>query len=195
LAQPQHGFIRLDGADVFAWSRENFGQHVGYLPQDVALFPGTVRENIARMDVSDPTYVVAAAMMAGVHELILRLPNGYETEIGDQGTILSGGQRQRIGLARAVYGRPALLVLDEPNSNLDASGEEALNRAIEMMKTSGSTIVVVSHRLSLLSHVNQILALSEGQMQLVGPREQVLAQLCRPQYPTDRRPPVRIVKR
>ena len=193
LAQPQHGIIRLDGADVFAWSRENFGQHVGYLPQDVELFPGTVRENIARMDVSDPTYVVAAAMTAGVHELILRLPNGYETEIGERGTILSGGQRQRIGLARAVYGRPALLVLDEPNSNLDGSGEEALNRAIAVMKRSGSTIVVVSHRLSLLSHVDQILALFEGEMQLVGPREQVLAQLCRPQHPTDR-PPVRIVK-
>jgi ATP-binding cassette, subfamily C, type I secretion system permease/ATPase len=193
LAQPQHGFIRLDGADVFAGSRENFGHYVGYLPQDVALFPGTVRENIARMDNSDPSHVVAAAMMAGVHDLILRLPNGYETEIGEQGTILSGGQRQRIGLARAVYGRPALLVLDEPNSNLDASGEEALNRAITAMKASGSTIVLVAHRPSLRAHIDQVLVLCEGQMQLVGPREPVLAQLRRPQYPTDR-PRVRIVK-
>ena len=193
LAQPQHGFIRLDGADVFAWSRENFGHYVGYLPQDVELFPGTVRENIARMDDNDPSHVVAAAMMAGVHDIILRLPNGYDTEIGERGTILSGGQRQRIGLARAVYRRPALVVLDEPNSSLDASGEQALNRAIAAMKARGSTIVVVAHRPSLMAHIDQVLVLREGQMQLLGPREPVLAQLSRPQYSTGR-PPVRIVK-
>jgi len=192
LARPQHGVIRLDGADVFAWSRENFGTYVGYLPQDVELFPGTVRENIARMDDNNPTDVVAAAMMAGVHDMILRLPKGYDTEIGERGTILSGGQRQRIGLARALYRAPALLVLDEPNSSLDASGEEALNRAIAAMKARGSTIVVVAHRPSLMVHIDQVLLLCEGQMQLVGPREPVLAQLSRPRN-SNNRPPVRIV--
>ena len=193
LAQPQHGVIRLDGADVFAWSRENFGNYVGYLPQDVELFPGTVRENIARMGDNDPSCVIAAAITAGVHDMILHLPNGYDTEIGEQGTILSGGQRQRIGLARAVYGRPALLVLDEPNSNLDASGEEALNRAIAAMKSSGSTIVVVAHRPSLMAHIDHVLVLCEGQIRLMGPREPVLAQLSRPQFSTGR-PPIRVVK-
>lgn len=194
LGQPQHGFIRLDGAEVFAWNREEFGYYVGYLPQDVELFPGTVRQNIARMDDSDPSHVVAAAQMAGVHDIILRLPNGYDTEIGEQGTILSGGQRQRIGLARAIFRQPALLVLDEPNSSLDASGEEALNRAIAALKARGSTIVVVAHRPSLMAHIDQVLVLCEGQMQLVGPREPVLAQLNRPQFSIGR-PPVHIVKR
>lgn len=193
LDHPQHGCIRLDGADVFGWSRECFGLYVGYLPQDVELFPGTVRENIARMDESDPGEVVAAAVMAGLHDMILRLANGYDTEIGEQGCTLSGGQRQRIGLARAVYRRPALLVLDEPNSSLDASGEEALNRAIAAMKDSGSTVVVAAHRPSLMTHIDQLLVLNEGQMQLLGPREPVLAQLNRPLHPYSR-PPVRIVK-
>jgi ABC-type protease/lipase transport system fused ATPase/permease subunit len=139
-----------------------------------------VRENIARMDDGAPSYVVAAAMMAGVHETILRLPNGYDTEIGEQGTMLSGGQRQRIALARAVYRQPALLVLDEPNSSLDASGEEALNRTICAMKAGGAAIVVVAHRPALMAHMDQVLVLCEGQMQLVGPRDSVLAQLRRP---------------
>lgn len=193
LARPQYGFIRLDGADVFAWSRDHFGHCVGYLPQDVELFPGTVRENIAHMEEGDPSQVVAAAVLAGVHDMILRLPNGYDTEIGDINSILSGGQRQRLGLARSLYRRPALLVLDEPNSNLDASGEEALNRAIATMKNSGSTVVVVAHRLSLMAHIDKVLALNEGQMQLVGPRETVLAQLSRPAHATGKAS-VRIVK-
>jgi PrtD family type I secretion system ABC transporter len=193
LAQPQYGFVRLDGADVFTLNRESFGRYVGYLPQDVELFPGTVRENIARMDDGDPPHVTAAARMAGVHEMILRLPNGYETEIGEQGTLLSGGQRQRIGLARAIYGRPALLVLDEPNSSLDAAGEQALNQAIALMKASGSTIVVVAHRPSLLAHIDQVLVLCEGQMQLIGSREQVLAQLSARQY-VNGRPQVRMTQ-
>jgi PrtD family type I secretion system ABC transporter len=180
LAQPQHGSVRLDGADVFAWSRENFGCYVGYLPQDVELFRGSVRENIARMDDSDPAHVVAAARMAGVHEMILQFANGYDTEIGEQGERLSGGQCQRIGLARAIYRRPALVVLDEPNSNLDVSGEQALNRAIIDMKAAGSTIVVVAHRPMLIAQLDQILLLQEGQAQLFGPREAVLAQLSRP---------------
>jgi ABC-type protease/lipase transport system fused ATPase/permease subunit len=131
-------------------------------------------------------------MMAEVHDMILRLPNGYDTEIGDRG-ILSGGQRQRIGLARALYRRPRLLVLDEPNSNLDGSGEEALNRAIACMKAYGTTIIVVAHRPSLMAHMDQVLVLGGGQMQLVGPRETVLAQLSRPLHPSIR-PAVRVVK-
>jgi ATP-binding cassette subfamily C protein/ATP-binding cassette subfamily C protein EexD len=192
LAQPQYGSVRLDGADIFTWNRDQFGYYVGYLPQDVELFPGTVRDNIARMDQSNPTDVVSAAVMAGVHDMILRLPNGYDTDIGEQGAILSGGQRQRLGLARAVYRRPTLLVLDEPNASLDASGEEALNRAIAGMKESGSTVVVVAHRPSLMANIDQVLALQEGQMQLVGPRDRVLAQLSRPVHTT--RPAVRVVK-
>ena len=193
LAQPQHGFIRLDGADVFGWNREDFGRYVGYLPQEVELFSGTVRENIARMDESDPSQVIEAAMTAGFHDAILRLPKGYETEIGEQGIILSGGQRQRLGLARAVYRSPVLLVLDEPNSSLDASGEEALSRTIATMKARRSTVVVIAHRQSLMAQIDRVLVLCEGQMQLLGPREPVLARLSRPASSLGR-PAVRIVR-
>jgi len=192
MLSPQQGRVRLDGVDVFAWNRADFGSYVGYLPQDVELFPGTVRENIARMEQGDPAEVVAAARIAGVHEMILKLPNGYDTEIGEQGSVLSGGQRQRIGLARALYRRPALVVLDEPNSNLDALGEEALNQAIAAMKEAGSTVVIVAHRPSLMVNVDCVLVLNEGQSQLFGPRDVVLAQLRRPEQQSAP-PQVRVV--
>jgi PrtD family type I secretion system ABC transporter len=193
LAQPQHGLIRLDGADVFAWDRSDLGRYVGYLGQDVALFSGTVRENIARMGDNDSREVIGAAMLAGVHEMILRLPNGYETQVGEGGALLSGGQRQRVGLARALFGFPALLVLDEPNSNLDVSGEAALNRAVAAMKERGSTVVVVAHRPALLAHMDQVLVLNGGQMQIAGPREAVMAQLSRPRH-VDARVPIRVAR-
>lgn len=179
IGQPQIGRVRLDGADVFCMSRENFGRYVGYLPQDVELFPSTIRENIARLEEGDPEKIIAAAQMAGVHEMILHFPGGYETQIGDQGLNLSGGQRQRIGLARAIYGNPALLVLDEPNASLDSVGEEALNAAILEIKKAGTTIVLVAHRPSMMAHVDKVAVINEGQLQSFGSRDEVLGGMQR----------------
>lgn len=172
------GEVRLDGADMRHWDRDQLGKHIGYLPQDVELFDGTVAENIARFGDVDAEKVLAAAQMAGVHELILQLPNAYETVIGPGGGALSGGQRQRIGLARALYETPKLVVLDEPNSNLDEVGELALYKALQSLKAQGSTVVTISHRPGILKQADKIMVLVGGSVTLFGERDQVMAQLA-----------------
>lgn len=175
--QPTAGKVRIDGADITNWDSERLGPFIGYLPQDVELFAGTVAENIARMGEVDSQAVIEAAQQAGVHHMILRLPRGYDTQIGELGGALSGGQRQRIGLARALYGKPRLVVLDEPNSNLDEEGEASLRLAIQNLKQQGSTVVLVTHRPDILSLVDNILVMRDGQIALCGSRQKVLQQL------------------
>ena len=174
------GKVRLSGAEIGHWNRDELGPYLGYLPQDIELFDGTVAENIARFGEIDAEQVVAAAQRAQVHEMILRLPKGYDTHIGEGGAALSGGQRQRIALARAMYGQPVLVVLDEPNSNLDDQGEAALVRAIAQLKSGGTTVVIVTHRLNVLSSVDKIVVLREGLVDAFGARDKVLAQFARP---------------
>ncbi|MDR7104383.1 ATP-binding cassette subfamily C protein EexD [Pseudomonas frederiksbergensis] len=175
---PQHGVVRLDGADICAWDKHELGPYIGYLPQDIELFEGSVSENIARFAEVDSEKVVLAAKSAGVHEMILLLPDGYDTVIGSDGVMLSGGQRQRIGLARALYGNPRLIILDEPNSNLDEVGDRALAVAIQQLKLTGATVFVITHRTNIVSQLDRLMVMSDGAISLYGPREQVLAELA-----------------
>jgi PrtD family type I secretion system ABC transporter len=177
--KPMSGAVRLDGADVAAWPRERLGPHLGYLPQDVELFGGTVAENIARLAEPDAAEVIRAAQRAHVHELVLRLPKGYDTDIGESGQALSPGQRQRIALARALYGRPHLVVLDEPNANLDHEGETALLRTLQTLKADDVTVIIVAHRPSLLRGVDKLLVLREGATDMFGPCAEIMARLTR----------------
>ncbi len=171
------GSVRLDGADVYAWDKDQLGPHMGYLPQDIGLFEGTVAENIGRFGELNSEAVLRAAQLAGLHEMVLRLPQGYETQVGVDGAGLSGGQRQRIALARALYGQPRVLVLDEPNSNLDQAGEAALLEAVRSMKAQGCTIVIIAHSPSILQVADKMLVLRDGQLVVYGPRDKVLAHL------------------
>jgi ATP-binding cassette subfamily C protein len=172
--QASSGSVRLDGGDVYTWNRENFGEHVGYLPQGIELFSGSIKQNIAKMmDNCDPTKVIDAAKMCGAHEMILRFQDGYDTDIGSGGSNLSGGQKQRIGLARAFYGNPKLVILDEPNANLDEAGELALADALAEARKRGITVIVISHRPSVLSEVDKIMVLQDGAVASFGSKEEI----------------------
>ncbi len=178
------GTVRLDQAALEQWDVEALGRDIGYLPQDIELFDGTVAENIARFDQNaKPKDILAAAQAAGVDQMILRLPDGFQTRIGDGGAALSAGQRQLVGLARALYGDPFLVVLDEPNSNLDADGDVALAKAIQGMRQRGGIVIVVAHRPSALANLDQVLVMAGGAVQAFGPKDEVLAR-----HATDGRP-------
>src|SRR6201987_3081750 len=179
--QPFRGKVRLDGAALDQWSPDVLGQHVGYLPQDVELFGGTVAQNICQFDPDAKSKtIIKAAREAGVHDMIIKMRDGYNTQVGEQGAALSAGQAQRVALARALYGEPFLIVLDEPNSNLGTQGDEALGRAVRAARERGAIVVVVAHRPIGIEAVDQILVLKDGRMQAFGPKEQVLAQVLQP---------------
>ncbi|HHP7833759.1 TPA: type I secretion system permease/ATPase [Serratia marcescens] len=182
------GIVRLDNADIYQWNKDELGPYIGYLPQDIELFAGTIAENIARFNDIDSEKVIEAAKLAGVHELILRFPNGYDSVLGNGGAGLSGGQKQRIGLARALYGDPSLVVLDEPNSNLDDAGEKALNQAIMFLKQRNKTVVLITHRTNLLSMTSKLLLLVNGNVNAFGPTQQVLQALANAQKAQTQQP-------
>jgi PrtD family type I secretion system ABC transporter len=182
--RPARGKVRLDGAAIDQWRADLLGPHIGYLPQDVELFDGTIAQNVSRFeDNADSDAIIAASRAAGVHDMIVRLPDGYETQIAEGGSALSAGQRQRVALARALYRNPFLIVLDEPNSNLDAEGEEALTQAILGVRARGGIVIIVAHRPSALAAVDKILIMKDGRMQAFGPKDEVLAKLRRPAGP------------
>mgnify|MGYP003625079069 CR=1 FL=1 len=174
---PHTGHVRLDGMEISRWNSEERGKYVGYLPQEIGLLGETVTDAISRLQDNNDNLVIGAARLASVHETIMNLPKGYDTPIGPGGSALSGGERQRVALARAVYGGPRFILLDEPNSNLDAEGEKALQRAIDILKTCGATVIVVAHRPSILRHIDRILVLQDGGVRMIGPREEVLAKV------------------
>ena len=191
LWPPTNGGVYLDGHNTFQWDRENFGRYVGYLPQSVSLLEGTVADNITRLREADPADIISAAKKAGVHEMIGALPNGYETIIGDSLYTLSAGQRQRIGLARALFGNPRLLVLDEPNASLDADGDSALTTSIKAAKRDGIIVVLISHKPSVMTVVDKIMVLREGMIDKYGPRDEVLRDVA-PRRPDANPTPVRV---
>jgi ATP-binding cassette subfamily C exporter for protease/lipase len=184
------GKVRLDGADIFAWNKQELGPYVGYLPQNVELFSGTIAENIARFGEIDLDQVKMAAQIVGLQSLIEALPNQYDTQIGDEGAFLSGGQRQRVALARAIYGNPRFVVLDEPNSSLDEAGDQALNQTIRYLKSQKTTLIVISHRTQLLSLMDFMLVLMDGQVTAFGPRDEVLKSLSQANAKTTAKPAI-----
>src|SRR5581483_1766882 len=179
--RPARGRIRLDGAALDQWAPDALGQHIGYVPQDVELFAGTVAQNIGRFaQPLDSKAIIAAAQAAGVHDLIVSLPEGYETQVGEAGAALSAGQAQRVALARALYGDPFLVVLDEPNSNLDSEGDEALGRAVIGVRNRGGIVIVVAHRPSAIANVDLLLMMHQGRAQAFGPKDEVLSKVLQP---------------
>lgn len=174
---PTSGHVRIDGADVANWDKNFLGQHIGYLPQDVELFPGSISDNIGRFDDSNADAILAAAKAAHAYDLILRLPEGFDTELGTGGIQLSAGQAQRIGLARALFGKPRIIVLDEPNANLDAEGEQALVQTLNDLKGQGMTVIMITHKPALVGSMDYLLVMRDGRIELLGPREDVLAKL------------------
>lgn len=174
---PSGGHVRLDSSDVYSWNRVEFGQYIGYLPQSIELFTGTIKENIGRMRTASDDEIIQASQMAGAHDMILHLPDGYDTVITESGSSLSGGQRQRVALARAMFGNPAMVVLDEPNSNLDTEGEEALLQALNKARALGTTVIFITHRPNIVAITDKILVLQQGSIQLYGPKAAVFAKL------------------